>query len=61
MDKAGRKPLILVSASGLVHELALTATPILAVTGILIYIGSFSIRIGSSSLDCDVCDIPYKY
>ncbi|XP_034229814.1 sugar transporter ERD6-like 7 isoform X2 [Prunus dulcis] len=61
MDKAGRKPLILVSASGLVlgslltaisfflkvHELALTATPILAVTGILIYIGSFSIGMGA--------------
>ncbi|KAL6271721.1 hypothetical protein ACE6H2_028632 [Prunus campanulata] len=61
MDKAGRKPLILVSASGLVlgslltaisfflkvHELALTATPILAVIGILIYIGSFSIGMGA--------------
>ncbi|PQM33065.1 sugar transporter ERD6-like 7 [Prunus yedoensis var. nudiflora] len=30
-----------------VHELALTATPILAVTGILFYIGSFSIGMGA--------------
>ncbi|XP_021816182.1 sugar transporter ERD6-like 7 [Prunus avium] len=61
MDKAGRKPLILVSTSWLVlgslltaisfflkvHELALTATPILAVTSILIYIGSFSLGMGA--------------
>ncbi|TQD90024.1 hypothetical protein C1H46_024428 [Malus baccata] len=61
MDKAGRKPLILVSASGLVlgsllaavsfflkvHELALDAVPILAVAGILVYIGAFSIGMGA--------------
>ncbi|BFG43233.1 hypothetical protein CerSpe_295070 [Prunus speciosa] len=61
MDKAGRKPLILVSASGLVlgcvliatsfflkvHGLALKASPIFAVVGILIFIGSFSIGMGA--------------
>ncbi|KAG7967426.1 hypothetical protein I3843_08G098500 [Carya illinoinensis] len=61
IDRAGRKPLLLVSASGLVlgcilaaiafymkaHELALQAVPILAVTGILLYIGSFSIGMGA--------------
>ncbi|KAE9464004.1 hypothetical protein C3L33_04076, partial [Rhododendron williamsianum] len=38
-----------VSASGLVlgSELALEASPILAVTGILVYIGSFSIGMGA--------------
>nr|XP_028945053.1 sugar transporter ERD6-like 7 isoform X4 [Malus domestica] len=61
MDKAGRKPLILISASGLVlgclltaisfflkvHDLAHKASPILAVTGILVYIGSFAIGMGA--------------
>ncbi|PSR94791.1 Sugar transporter ERD6-like [Actinidia chinensis var. chinensis] len=61
IDRVGRKPLILVSASGLVvgcmltaisfylkvHEIALDASPILAVTGILVYIGSFSIGMGA--------------
>ncbi|KAH0978474.1 hypothetical protein GBA52_028193 [Prunus armeniaca] len=61
MDKAGRKPLILASASGLVlgcvliatsfflkvHGLALKASPIFAVAGILIFIGSFSIGMGA--------------
>lgn len=61
IDRAGRKPLLLVSASGLVlscvlaglsfyfksHELALKAAPALAVTGILLYIGSFSVGMGA--------------
>lgn len=61
IDRAGRKPLLLVSASGLVlgclitglsfyftaHELSLKAAPVLAVTGILVYIGSFSIGMGA--------------
>ncbi|XP_062018549.1 sugar transporter ERD6-like 7 isoform X2 [Rosa rugosa] len=61
MDKAGRKPLILTSASGLLlgcvvtaiaffltaQELALNVAPVLAVTGILIFIGAFSIGMGA--------------
>ncbi|PRQ26211.1 putative major facilitator, sugar transporter, major facilitator superfamily [Rosa chinensis] len=61
MDKAGRKPLILISGSGLVlgcvltaisfflkvNDLALGAVGALAVTGILVYIGSFSIGMGA--------------
>ncbi|KAL6214771.1 hypothetical protein ACLB2K_014203 [Fragaria x ananassa] len=61
MDKAGRKPLILISASGLVLGCVLTAISFflkvngwalgavatLAVTGILVYIGSFSIGMGA--------------
>ncbi|KAM1001588.1 hypothetical protein TB2_007951 [Malus domestica] len=61
MDKAGRRPLIVLSASGLVlgslltaisfflkvHDLAHKASPILAVTGILVYIGSFAIGMGA--------------
>ncbi|XP_004290698.1 PREDICTED: sugar transporter ERD6-like 7 [Fragaria vesca subsp. vesca] len=61
MDKAGRKPLILISASGLVlgcvltaisfflkvNDWALGAVGALAVTGILVYIGSFSIGMGA--------------
>ncbi|XVE73209.1 hypothetical protein DITRI_Ditri11bG0098800 [Diplodiscus trichospermus] len=61
IDKAGRKPLLLVSSTGLViacilsgisfylkdHNLALNTVPILAVTGILIYIGSFSAGMGA--------------
>ncbi|PPE01308.1 hypothetical protein GOBAR_DD01634 [Gossypium barbadense] len=61
IDKAGRKPLLLVSSTGLVlgcilsgvsfylrdHNLALDAVPILAVTGILIYISAFSAGMGA--------------
>ncbi|KAJ4727553.1 Sugar transporter ERD6-like [Melia azedarach] len=61
IDRAGRKPLLLVSATGLVlgciligvsfflkvHELALKTVPALAVTGILLYIGSFSAGMGA--------------
>ncbi|XP_021279495.1 sugar transporter ERD6-like 7 [Herrania umbratica] len=61
IDKAGRKPLLLVSSAGLVlgcilsgisfylkdHNLALNSVPILAVTGILMYIGSFSAGMGA--------------
>ncbi|XP_024028783.1 sugar transporter ERD6-like 7 isoform X2 [Morus notabilis] len=61
VDRVGRKPLLLVSATGLVpgcillaisfylkaHELALQASPILAVTGIMLYIGSFSAGMGA--------------
>ncbi|EXC16582.1 Sugar transporter ERD6-like 7 [Morus notabilis] len=41
IDKVGRKPLLLV------HELALQASPILAVIGILLYIGSYSVGMGA--------------
>ncbi|CAL0326886.1 unnamed protein product [Lupinus luteus] len=61
IDKAGRKPLLLVSGSGLVMGCILTAAafylkvqqvsvgavPALALTGILVYIGSFSIGMGA--------------
>ncbi|WVZ04535.1 hypothetical protein V8G54_017881 [Vigna mungo] len=61
IDKAGRKPLLLLSASGLVagcifaavafylkvHEVGVAAVPALAVTGILVYVGSFSIGMGA--------------
>ncbi|KAL4384961.1 hypothetical protein GQ457_15G022400 [Hibiscus cannabinus] len=61
IDRAGRKPLILVSSTGLVvacilsgisfylkdHNLALNLAPILAVAGILIYISSFSAGMGA--------------
>ncbi|PWA92013.1 major facilitator, sugar transporter-like, Major facilitator superfamily domain protein [Artemisia annua] len=61
IDKAGRKPLLLVSAMGLVlgclltalsfflktYEIGLSAVPALAVTGILLYIGAFSAGMGA--------------
>lgn len=61
IDKAGRKPLLLVSSTGLVfacilsgiafylkdHNLAMDSVPILAVTGILLYIASFSAGMGA--------------
>jgi SP family facilitated glucose transporter-like MFS transporter 8 len=61
IDKAGRKPLLLVSATGLVlgclltalsfyfktYEIAVEAAPALAVTGILLYVGAFSAGMGA--------------
>jgi len=61
IDRAGRKPLLLVSAMGLVlgclltglsfyfktYQIAVNAAPALAVTGILLYIGSFSAGMGA--------------
>ncbi|XP_059295580.1 sugar transporter ERD6-like 7 [Lycium ferocissimum] len=61
IDRAGRKPLLLVSGTGLVigciltaisyylkgHELATKAAPILVVTGLLVYISSFSVGMGA--------------
>ncbi|KAK7378311.1 hypothetical protein VNO80_03750 [Phaseolus coccineus] len=60
IDKAGRKPLLLLSGSGTVagcifiavafylkvYEVGAAAVPALAVTGILVYVGSFSIGMG---------------
>ncbi|KAF7840703.1 sugar transporter ERD6-like 7 [Senna tora] len=61
IDKAGRKPLLLVSGSGLtvactitaiafyfkVHGVFLEAVPTLAATGLLMYIASFSVGMGA--------------
>ncbi|XP_060181083.1 sugar transporter ERD6-like 7 [Lycium barbarum] len=61
IDRAGRKPLLLVSSTGLVigciltgisfylkgHEIAVKAAPILALTGTLVYIGAFSAGMGA--------------
>ncbi|KAM7521545.1 hypothetical protein LguiA_011447 [Lonicera macranthoides] len=61
IDRAGRKPLLLVSAMGLVlgclltglsfyfktYQIAVKAAPALAVTGILLYVGAFSAGMGA--------------
>ncbi|KAF8015159.1 hypothetical protein BT93_H0840 [Corymbia citriodora subsp. variegata] len=61
VDRAGRKPLLLISGTGLVlgciitalsfflkvYDLAADAVPILAVTGILLYIAAFSAGMGA--------------
>ncbi|KAI6695666.1 hypothetical protein NL676_023376 [Syzygium grande] len=61
VDRAGRKPLLLISGTGLVlacittalsfflkvYDLAADAVPILAVTGILLYIAAFSVGMGA--------------
>lgn len=61
MDKAGRRPLLFVSASALLvgclllatsfymqdHEIFLEAVPTLALTGVLTYVGSFSMGMGA--------------
>ncbi|CAK8543430.1 unnamed protein product [Lathyrus sativus] len=61
IDKAGRKPLLLASGSGLVtgsiftavafylkaHDVGVGAVPALALAGLLVYIGSFSIGMGA--------------
>ncbi|KAF2532594.1 hypothetical protein F2Q70_00031144 [Brassica cretica] len=61
VDKAGRKPLLLVSATGLVigclitavsfylkvHDMAHKAVPVLAVVGIMVFIASFSAGMGA--------------
>uniref|UniRef100_M4FCN9 Major facilitator superfamily (MFS) profile domain-containing protein n=1 Tax=Brassica campestris TaxID=3711 RepID=M4FCN9_BRACM len=61
VDRAGRKPLLLVSATGLVigclitavsfylkaHDMAHEAVPVLAVVGIMMYIASFSAGMGA--------------
>nr|XP_043636892.1 sugar transporter ERD6-like 7 [Erigeron canadensis] len=61
VDKAGRKPLLLISGTGLVlgcllvalsfflksYEIGLSAVPALAVSGMMLYIGSFSAGMGA--------------
>lgn len=61
MDKAGRKPLVLVSATGLMigsllaavgfylkgHDVLVKAAPMLALTGLLVYVAAFSTGMGA--------------
>ncbi|KAF6176558.1 hypothetical protein GIB67_034420 [Kingdonia uniflora] len=61
MDRAGRRPLLFISASGLLlgclllgtsffmkaHELSLEWVPIIALIGIITYVGSFSMGMGA--------------
>ncbi|KAK9139512.1 hypothetical protein Scep_009193 [Stephania cephalantha] len=61
IDRVGRRALLLTSGTGLVigcilcaisfymkfHELSLDAVPALAVTGVLVYVGSFSVGMGA--------------